>query len=905
MQEPGDRPDPDALLRRIQAEEERESRARLEIWLGFAPGVGKTYAMLDDARELHDAGRDVVVGWVDTHGRYDTAALLLGLEILPRRLVPYRDRMLEEFDLDGALTRKPQVLILDELAHSNASGSRHAKRWQDVQELLDAGVEVHTTLNVQHVESLNDVVAQITGVRVRETVPDAIVDRADEITLVDLPPEELLERLREGKVYLGEHKERAARGFFRRGNLLALRELALRRAAERVDADVLAWRREHEVATTWPVGERILVCVGPAPASARLVRAARRMAAGLRAPWVAAWVERPGTTPLSKEDRERLDAHLRLAESLGATVVRLISPRPSEAILTWAREHNVTRIVIGKPTHSRWWDVLRGSLLEEIVRGSGEIDVHVISGDPTEETPARGEEVGEAGRERARWTDYVAAAALAGVGTAMGLLAWRALEPPDLAMLYLLVIMIAAVRWGQGPSTLAAALSVAAYDFFFVPPYLTFAVADLRHALTFAMMFVTGLVISRLALRIRRQERAAVDREERTATLYALARDLGAAVDEQGAARALAQHAARALGCGAAVLLPDAHGALALAARSGEVTLDSQRMGVARFCFEHEQPAGSGTDTLPGAGVRCEPLRAGTRAAGVLVLEAPAQRRFTHELRELVDAFARQGALAIERAVLAEEAKAAAVRARTEELRSSLLSAVSHDLRTPLAAITGAATALRDEAAGTPVDQRAELLDTIVEEARRLERLVVNLLDMTRFESGTVEPSRDWVPLEELVGAALVRLEGPLAGREIHTDLPADLPLVFVDPLLIEQLLINLLDNAARYTPPGSPIEIRAAVREGRLELEVADRGAGLPPGEESRVFEKFYRGPHAVRTGAGLGLAICRAIAAVHRGVLIAENREGGGALFRLALPLGAPLGTPTPPSLDEEAPA
>ena len=384
-----DRPDPDALLRRIQAEDERESRAKLKVWLGFAPGVGKTYAMLANARELQAAGSDVVVGWVETHGRYDTAALLLGLEFLPRRAIPYRDRTLEEFDLDAALARRPGVLILDELAHTNAPGSRHAKRWQDVRELLDAGIEVHTTLNVQHIESLNDVVAQITGVVVRETVPDAIVERADEIELVDLAPEELLERLREGKVYLGEQKERAARGFFQRGNLLALRELALRRAAERVDVDVQAWRREHEVETTWAVGERILVCVGPAPASARLLRAGRRMAAGLRAPWVVAWVERPGTTPLSSADRERLEAHLRLAETLGAAVVRLVGVRPSETILAWAREHNVTRIVLGKPTHSRWRDLLRGSLLDEIVRGSGEIDVHVIAGDEAPEPPPR------------------------------------------------------------------------------------------------------------------------------------------------------------------------------------------------------------------------------------------------------------------------------------------------------------------------------------------------------------------------------------------------------------------------------------------------------------------------------------------------------------------------------------
>lgn len=895
MSDAASRPDPDALLRRIHAEQERARRARLEIWLGFAPGVGKTYAMLESARTLQDAGRDVVIGWVDTHGRYDTAALLLGLEILPRRQVEYRGRTLDEFDLDGALARKPAVLVLDELAHTNAAGSRHAKRWQDVQELLDAGIEVHTTLNVQHIESLNDVVAQITGVRVRETVPDAIVDRADEITLVDLPPEELLERLREGKVYLGEHRERAAEGFFRRGNLLALRELALRRAAERVDADVLAWRREHHVGTTWPLGERILVCVGPSPASGRLVRAARRMAAGLRAPWSAAWVERPGTTPLSREDRERLDRHLRLAESLGATTARLSGERPSEAILAWAREHNVTRIVVGKPTHSRLRDLVRGSFLDELVRGSGEIDVHAIAGDDGGETPAS--EPAAPG-EPASWAGWAAAVAAVGAATGVALAAGRVFELPDVAMLYLLMIMVVAVRYGRGPAVAAAALSTASYDFFFVPPHWTFAVHDLRHALTFAMMFVVGLVISALALRVRRQEQAAREREQRTAVLHALVRDLAGAPDVRSIARAMAEHAQDVFACGAAVLLAGEDGALAPAAVAGELALDADALGVARWVYEHERPAGAGTDTLPGARVRCWPLATRTHKLGVVALAPAPERTWRIDDRDFFDAFVRQGAIAIERARLAEEAERAALRARTEELRSSLLSTVSHDLRTPLAAIVGAASALADEPAGADPGPRAELLDTIAEEAQRLERLVVNLLDMTRLESGKLEPSREWVPLEELVGSALGRLERALAGREVATELPPELPLLFVDPLLIEQLLLNLLENATRHTPAGSPIEIAARIREGRLELDVADRGPGLAPGDEERIFERFQRGRNAAVPGAGLGLAICRAIAAVHRGTLAASNREGGGARFRLVLPLVGPAaGAPEPP--------
>jgi two-component system sensor histidine kinase KdpD len=711
------------------------------------------------------------------------------------------------------------------------------------------------------------------------------------VVLVDLQPEELLVRLREGKVYLGEHAERAAKGFFRRGNLLALRELALRRTAERVDVDVQAYRREHRIAESWPIAEQVLVCVGAAPASARLVRAACRIATGLRAPWVAAWVERPETTPLSEQDRAQLEENLRLAETLGASVVRLVGARPSDAILTWARENSISRIVIGKPTHSRWRDLLRGSLLDAVVRGSGPIDVHVILGDdapaPLRRAPRAAEPVS--------WAGALVAAPFVAVATGLAASAWRLLALPDVAMLYLLVIAVAAVRWGRRASIVAAALSVAAYDFFFVEPYYTFAVSDLRHVLTFATMFVIGVVIGTLALRIRRQERAAVQREQRTAVLLALSRELERALDEGSVATALVKAVRSVFGRGAAVLLADPERGLVPAAREGEVALDAPELAVARYAQERDEAAGAGTDTLPGARVRCEPLRSGPDSFGVLVIDAgAAERALAPEDRDLIEAFARQGALVLARSRLLELAKAAAVRARTEELRSSLLSSVSHDLRTPLAAITGAASALREEAAAG--SEHGELLDTIAQEAGRLERLLANLLDMTRLESGGVEPKREWVPLEEIVGAALTRLEPQLAGREIRTELPADLPLAFADPVLLEQLVLNLLENAAKHTPPGTPIEVRAAAAEGSLELEVADRGPGLAPGEETKIFEKFQRGARTGAGGVGLGLAICRAIATAHAGRIDAENRPGGGAVFRLVLPLieGAPGAEP-----------
>ncbi|HEV8336563.1 MAG TPA: sensor histidine kinase KdpD [Candidatus Polarisedimenticolia bacterium] len=897
MTSPAGRPDPDALLRRVKAEETRQSRTRLKIFFGFAPGVGKTYKMLESAQELQAAGEEVVVGYVDTHGRCETAALLEGLEILPRRRVSYRGAEIEEFDLDEALKRKPGILLLDELAHTNAEGLRHAKRWQDALELLDAGIEVHTTLNVQHIESLNDIVAQITSIRVRETVPDAVIDRADDIELIDLTPEELLERLHEGKVYLPEQAARAAEHFFQRGNLLTLRELALRRTAERVDADVQAYRQEHDIRQTWPAAERILVCVGPSASSSRLVRKGRLMAAGLRAPWTVAHVETTAAGPLASADRERLESHLRLAETLGGEVIRLSGGSVSEVLLEYARRNNVTRILIGKPTHSRLRDVLFGSVLDEVVRGSGEIDVHVIAGEEktAEERPAGGTET----VFRAGWPAYAWATVLVALATGAAGLVRTFLALPDLVMLYLLVIMIAAIRFGRGPSVLAAALSVGLFDFFFVPPYLTFDVGDTRHILTFGMMFAVGLVISELTLRVRRQEQEARLREERTRVLYNVSRDLGSALDDKQVAEAAARHAAEIFGGGAAILLPGNAGNLELKAKAGSpLPLDVPELGVARWVLEHGRPAGPGTDTLPGARLTCIPIQASASALGVLAVASDQPALQQAEQRHFLEALVRQIALALERARLAEEAKSVALRARTEEMRSSLLSAVSHDLRTPLGAITGAATTLRDESEGLDATERAELLDTLCEEAERLERLVGNLLDMTRLESGTLEPKREWVPLEEIVGSALTRLDRKLEGREVSTEVPDGLPLLSADPVLLEQAFVNLLENAVKHTPAGSPIEIRARNSDDAVEVDVSDRGPGLPPGSESQIFEKFHRGPQTGARGTGLGLAIARGIVQAHGGTLTAENRAGGGAVFRMTLPQ-----TGTAPSMPEAA--
>ncbi len=891
MMDAPQRPDPDALLRRVRDEETKAQRAKLKVFFGFAPGVGKTYRMLQVARDLViDQKIDVVVGLVETHRRMDTAALLLGLDILPKRKVEYRGRTLEEFDLDVALARRPKLILIDELAHTNAPGSRHTKRWQDILEVLDAGIDVFTTVNVQHIESLNDVIAQITHVIVRETIPDSILERADEIELVDIAPEELMTRLREGKVYLADQANRAADHFFQRGNLLALRELALRRTAQRVDDDVKQYREQYGVDATWAASENILVCVGPAPSSARLIRATARMAAGLRSAWVAAYVDAPAVGAMSDSDRERLESHLRLAESLGGSVTRLDGNRVSEALLGYARRNNVTRIILGKPTHSRFRDRLRGSLLNEVVRGSGDIDVHVISGVVGDEHPVPR---GPALKQAVQWNRFGWAAAIVAGTTAFGAVLRSTLSVPDIEMVYLLAVMVTALRFGRGPSILAAAIAVAAYDFFFVQPYYTFAVADARYFLTFVMMFVVGLLLSELTARVRRQEQEARQREERTKILYALIRDLSAADSREAAATVVARHAAEAFSAKSFLLLTNPAGTLEDVAHFPlGPPLDLKEIVVAQWAFEHGRVAGLGTDTLPGSSTACFPLRIGGSSLGAIALQPKTGAPLRVEQREFLEAFNRQAAFAFERMKLADEARSSALRAKAEEMRSSLLSAVSHDLRTPLAAITGAATTMRGDVGVVDETTRRELLDSICGEAERLEKLVANLLDMTRLESGAIGLRREWVPLEEIVGSALTRLESKLETRAVNIELPGSLPLLSVDPVLFEQVFANLFENAIKYTPPNSPLYVRARADDNLIVIDVMDSGPGLPAGNEAQVFEKFYRGSHAGIAGVGLGLAICKGIVEAHGGTLLAENRPEGGALFRITLPMaeGAP---------------
>jgi two-component system, OmpR family, sensor histidine kinase KdpD len=879
-----ERPDPDELLRRLAAEEKDAARGKLTIFFGAAPGVGKTFAMLEAARAELAAGRDVVVGVVETHGRSETAALLGGLTVLPRLEISHRGVKLEELDLEAALERRPSLILVDELAHSNAEGCRHPKRWQDVEELLDAGIDVLATMNVQHVESLNDVVAQITGVVVRETVPDSVLERAHEIKLVDLPPDDLLERLRDGKVYVASQAQHATLNFFRKGNLIALRELALRQTAQRVDAQMLAYRRAQGIEQTWAATEQILVAVSPSPHSAPLVRAACRMAAALHARWFAVYVEPRMRRPTSRADEARLSQNLRLAERLGAQVVTLSGDNASDEVLRFSRERNITKIIVGKPVVSSWRGHFRASPVDQLVRQSGSIDVYVTGGDAGEDVePARAPAAA-----RLHVPSFAAAALVCVAATALAGSLFGRDQLPDVVMTYLLGIIVVSSRFGLAPSVFATLLSVAAVDFFFVPPLLTLAVADFSHAVTFVVMFVVAVVISGLTERVRNQAEAARRREQRTAALYEMSRALTTAQTSRRVIEVGAAELEKFFASACSVFTPDAEGRLRSAhASAGSDAASERGESISQWVWEHQKEAGRGTTTLPSSPTLYVPLLASSGIVGVLGLTPTAGDRFDSlDQRRHVEVFASQLALAIERAVLGEQTERARREVEAEQLKNSLLSSVSHDLRTPLAVITGAASTLLQQSPRVDEATGQDLTRTILEESERLNRLIRNLLDMTRLESGTVKVNKEWLAIEEVIGAALDRIDPRLAGRQVAVSIPADLPLVPFDEVLIEQALFNLLENAAKYSD--GPIELSARRGPSEVVVEVADRGPGIPAGQEALVFEKFHRAARELSPGGvGLGLTICRAILAAHGGRIWARNRAGGGASFCFALPI------------------
>lgn len=885
------RPSPEALL---EAARREDGRGKLKIFVGAAPGVGKTFEMLQSAHARKKAGADVVVGVVETHGRAETEALLNGLEVLPRRRLTYREQILEEMDLDALIARRPQIALVDELAHTNAPGSRHPKRYLDVEELLSHGIDVYTAVNIQHIESLNDVVAQITHVRVRETVPDRVFDRADAIELIDLTPDDLIQRLREGKVYVPKQAERALEHYFSPGNLTALRELALRRTAERVDEQLLVHMQANAIEGPWAAGERILVCVSEDPRAAGLVRYTKRLADRLHAPWTAISIETRRSLQLTDEQRDRLADTMRLAEALGGEALTIpgVGRRIADDVIRFAQANNVTQIVIGKSSRSWWFELTRGSVVHDLVRRAGNISVHVIAG---EEKGLPKTAVQTAARQEpfvAR--PYLMALLYVAVGLAAAVLIrplFGGIENVDLV--FLTAVVAVAARYGLWPSLLASVAASLCYNFFFLPPVHTFTITDPTNVAAFFFFMVIALLVSNVAARVRSQADTAISRVRTTESLYAFSRKLAGTATLDDVLWATAYQTASMLGVRVVLLLPE-QGVLTV--KSGyppEDELDKADLAAANWAWSNDRPAGRGSDTLPGAKRLFLPMRTGRGAIGVIGIDDDRSGPLlTPDQRRLLDALVDQGALAIERVLLVEDMDRVKRTVESDRLRGALLTSISHDLKTPLASVLGAASTLRDLGAGLSEVQKSELIATMIEESERLNRFIANLLDMTKLESGAIVPNAALHDVGEIVGSALRRAGKILAHHKVALELASDLPMLKLDAVLFEQVLFNLLDNAAKYAPAGTSISIRGIRDRESVLLQVSDEGQGIPQDELEHVFDKFYRaqkGDH-VRPGTGLGLAISRGFVEAMHGTISAANRaDRSGAVISIRLPVPA----------------
>lgn len=894
---PDVRPDPDQLLAQLRKDEDRARRGRLRVYFGANAGVGKTFAMLSGAQRELKTGRDVVVGLVETHGRDETAQLLQGLPQIPRHEIAYRDRTISEFDIDAALARKPDIVLVDELAHSNVPGSRHPKRWHDVQELLEAGIDVWSTLNVQHLESLNGTVGAITGIRVHETVPDKVLDNADEVVLVDVTPDELLQRLKEGKVYLPQQAERAAQNFFRKGNLIALREMALRRTAEHVEEDVRDWRVEHSAGLpAWNTSGAILACVGPDEHADQTVRTAARLASQMNVRWHAAYVETSHLRRLPGKDRDRVLAVLKLAEDLGAATSVLAGEDAARTLVTHAQELNCAMLVVGRPRERArgWPGRIMTRRLARLVPGMDIVEIgrsqsvrrlaQVVSPEQDEQAAAS---------RRARWPGYVWALGACVVITLLVAPLGKRLELTNIVMLYLLGMVGIAFRFGRGPAALSAVVGVAAFDFFFVPPRFTLAVSDAQYLVTFGVMLLVGLLIGQLTAGLRFQAQVSSSRERRAQLLFELTRDLSGALLAEQVVELGEAAVQRHFGGHAIVMVSDAQDRL-VPPRDPPQGFDAS---VADWCFGNGQPAGLATSTLAAQSWHYAPLRAPMRVRGVLALQ-PVQPRWLliPEQKQQLDTLARQVAIALERVHYVEIAQRALVEMESERLRNALLAAISHDVRTPLTALIGLADQLRHSQPAL-ANAQSELAQTIAQQGRELNTMVSNLLDMARLQSGAVNLRLEWGSIEEVIGSSLRALELVLPAANVRVHIPGDLPLVEFDSALMERVIVNLLENAAKYGV--APVEISAQATDDALVLRVRDHGAGLPAslkGREALLFEKFTRGqPESSTRGVGLGLAICKAVVDAHRGFISAVNGPDGGAEFMVRLPRRPPPALPS----------
>lgn len=877
------RPTPEALL----ADASRDGRGKLKIFLGAAPGVGKTYEMLTSGAQRRKEGVDVVIGLVETHGRLDTEYLTRGLEAIPRARIAYKGRFLDEMDLDAVLARRPSLVLVDELAHTNAPGSRHLKRYQDVEELLDAGIDVYTTLNVQHVESLNDVVAQITRIRVRETVPDFIIDEADEIELIDVTPQELIQRLHEGKVYVRDAAQRALKHYFSPGNLTALRELALRRTAQRVDEQMLSYMRAHAIAGPWPADERLIVCIDGSAASSGLVRYARRSADRLRCSWSVLHVGTLRGEALTEVERDRIADAFQLANSLGGETVTLAGERVPDAVLQYARENNVTQIVLGRPRRSRWLGALRGSTVDVLIREAGGIGVHVVPGDAEKaEKPVKT----RLPSDDIKFMPYAISTLTVVAALALGRLILLVVPLPNISLVFLAAILFTAVNFGLWPSLYASLLSTLVYNFFFIPPLYTFTIADPANFLALIFFTIVAILTSNLTARTRRQVLVAQSQVKTTSDLNAFSRKLASIDDLDDLLWAAAFQIASMLKLRVVFLFPEGGNMSLAAAYPPDDVADEADLAAARWAFDHQQAAGRSADTLPGAKRLFLPIRTKTGVLSVVGLDRETQGPlFTAEERRLLDALLDQIAVSIERIRLAEDIENARLMSETERLRSALLTSISHDLRTPLASIIGAITSLRGYFDQYDAGQRRELMMTIEDEAERLNRFVGNLLDITRLESGALDIRTSRIEVAELVETSLRRAARLLCGHRIEVGISTEMPPVEADPVLLEQVLFNLLDNAAKYSAPASLIRIDARATGNEIVIQVTDEGEGIPSEEIESIFDKFHRAGSGDQrpAGTGLGLAVCRGFVEAFGGSMSATNRaDRSGAIFTVRLP-------------------
>lgn len=890
------RPSPEALLERARREEGRVGKLR--IFVGAAPGVGKTYEMLQQARARGKDGYDVVVGVVETHGRKETEALVEGLETIPRQRVEYRGQSLEEMDLDAIIARRPQIVLVDELAHTNIPGSRHPKRYLDVEELLQHGIDVYSTVNIQHIESLNDVVAQITHVRVRETVPDAVFDRADAVELVDLTPEDLIQRLKEGKVYIPKQAERALTHFFSPVNLIALRELALRRTAERVDEQLLTEMQARAIQGPWAAGERILVCVSEDPRAARLVRYAKRLADRLHGPWAAIYVETQRSPHLTEEQRDRIADTLRLAQALGGDPITIPGgiSRVADDVLAYAHANNITQIIVGKSTRTRWFEIVYGSVVHDLVRRAGNISVHVIAGEADMGELVQNRTGKPTGKDSTfNLRSYAFSLLIVGAAVVVCELLWRWVGNENIGLVFLTAIVATAISFGLWPSIAASFISALSYNFFFTEPYYTLTISNPRDVVAVLFFTLVAIVVSNVAARARAQAVVAIRRAKVTESLYTFSRKLAGVATLDDVLWVTAYQTALMLKVRVVLLLPEDSSIAVKAGYPPEDILDDADMAAAKWAWQNNRAAGRGSDTLPGARRLFLPMRTGRGAIGVVGIDGDKSGPLlTPDERRLLDALIDQGALAIERVHLVEDMDRVKRTVETERLRSALLTSISHDLKTPLAAVLGAAGTLRDLSTKLTDVEKTDLLATIVDESERLNRFIANLLDMTKLESGAIVPNAAPHDIGEIVGSAIHRASKILARHRVELELSAGTPMLDLDAVLFEQVLFNVLDNAAKYSPEGTTIRIRSFCEADTMTLQILDEGSGIPAAELERIFDKFYRVEKRdqVRAGTGLGLAISRGFVEALNGTITAANRtDRSGAVFTIKLPLPAQL--------------